>query len=141
MTAGALLGEMEMLHAKWNTRDDREPGYGPRALTGFDATSMGGVILKQMLARLNPKRPVNFAGKVKMSALTSARAVLTKGECVVPKSWVRLQREVLSYRLDDKKLVQDAVMAFAGAAHVAATGFGTSRRLPFDTSYRIAGRR
>jgi len=132
----ALLAEITRLHVEWNTLNPRQPGFKPRAITGFDSTSMGGAIIRQQLERLTPKRPLNFGGKVKMNALTNARASLSRQDIVVPAGWLRLQREVLGYRLDDTKITQDAVMAFAGAAHLAVMGFTGAAKQAFNTSYR-----
>jgi hypothetical protein len=131
----ALIPEMYRVHAEWNTPSSTN-GFPPRAITAFDATSMGGVMLKQELASLHPKRGLNFAGQVKMNALTNARGLLGKGDVLVPATWVRLQREVLGYRLDDKKLVQDSVMAMIGALQIAAQGFGGSTSRKFVNGYR-----
>ena len=127
-----LMREMNRVHVKWNgvrTRTSRST-----CTTGFDATSMGGLIIKQGLRRIQPRRPVNFAGHVKMDALTDLRAALF-GRLILPATWLRLRREVLSYRLEDKNLVQDCVMAAAGAVYVATKGLtGMTRERPFDPS-------
>lgn len=132
-----LIPEMFRVHAEWNTKTSNE-GFAPRAITGFDATSMGGVMIKQELERLTPKRPLNFAGKVKINALTNARTALGKRDVVLPGTWIRLQREVLGYRLDDKHLVQDCVMTLAGALQVAANGFGETTSQKFMNGYRAS---
>lgn len=134
-----LLPEMHRLHREWNTAQGGVGGWGPRAITAYDATSMGGAIIRQELTRLTPQRPLNFAGKnVKLNALTNMRAVLAKRRVIVPESWLRLQREVLNYRLDDTKIVQDAVMSFAGAAYIAGQGFSGAQRRKFDPGVRTA---
>jgi hypothetical protein len=136
MSANTLLEEMLKVHQHWNTAPNRK-GFPPRAITGFDATSMGGKILTQQLEAMAPKRPLNFGGgKVKLNALTNMRAALSRHDIWLPADWLRLQREVLSYRLDDKKLVQDCVMALAGALYIAAQGFSGAQRRPFVNSYR-----
>lgn len=132
----SLISEMMSLQREWSTRDEDRDGFAPRAVTAFDSTSMGGVAIKQSLDRLSPKRGLNFAGKTKINALTNARAMLARQDVVIPESWLRLQREVFSYRLDDKQLVQDAVMAFAGACHVAARGFSGAPTKKFMPGYR-----
>lgn len=132
-----LIPEMLALHAYFNQRQG-PAGWGPRAVTGFDATSMGGQIIRQELAGLSPQRPVNFAGnKVKLNALTNLRAALSKRRIVLPQQWLRTQREVLNYRLEDKKLVQDSVMSLAGAVWIAATGFSGARRRKFDPGAKV----
>lgn len=136
MTANELLEEMVRVHRRWNTAPDRS-GFPPRAITGFDSTSMGGKILTQQLEDISPKRPFNFGGgKAKINALTNMRAALSRHDVWIPADWLRLQREVLSYRLDDKKLVQDCVMAMAGALAIAAAGFAGQKRRKFVNSYQ-----
>lgn len=129
-----LIPEMRRLHAEWNSKQ-AGGGFAPRATTGFDATSMGGVMLKQEIEGITPKRGLNFAGQTKMNALTNARAILGKRDIAIPAGWVRLQREVFGYKLDDKKLVQDSVMALAGALHIAAMGSGGSRPRKFMNGF------
>jgi hypothetical protein len=140
MGINALLSEMHKVHAKWNTRDPKNPaGFTPRAVTAYDSTSMGGAIIRQQLTRLSPQRALNFAGnKVKINALTNLRAMLSRKDILLPKSWTRVLREILSYRLEDAKLVQDCVLAAAGAAQIAVTGFSGSGPLsrPFNNSYQ-----
>lgn len=136
MRANDLLQEMHRIHALWNTAVGNV-GFRPRAITGYDATSMGGVILTQQLANMTPKRPFNFGGgKAKINALTNMRAALSRHDVWFPEDWLRLQRETLTYRLDDKKLVQDCVMAAAGALQIAARGFSGAPSKPFVNSYR-----
>ena len=136
MTANVLLEEMARVHRHWNTAPDRT-GFRPRAVTGFDATSMGGKIISQQLEAITPKRPFNFGGgKAKINALTNMRAALSRHDVWLPPTWLRLQREVLAYRLDDKKLVQDCVMALAGALQIASQGFSGSKSRKFVTGYR-----
>ena len=136
MTANTLLEEMQKVHRVWNTPPDRN-GFPPRAITGYDSTSMGGAILTQQLEGMSPKRPFNFGGgKAKINALTNMRAALSRHDVWVPADWLRLQREVLNYRLEDKKLVQDCVMAFAGALAIAASGFSGANKRKFANTYR-----
>lgn len=142
MSNSDLIQEIIETHRRWNTAPDNT-GFKPRALTGFDSTSLGGKIIDEQLASITPKRPVNFAGpKAKEKMLVNARAALSRHDVWLPEGWLRLQREVLTYRRDDKKLVQDSVMALIGALHIAATGWGSgAASRPFNTGYRVAGRR
>ncbi len=134
-----LLNAMMMLHINYNSAEDpRRMLPRSRATTGYDATAMGGVMFKQMLRNLTPSRPVNFGGpSEKLKMLTSARAVLTKGDLVLPDTWTRMRQEVLSYRLKDDKLRQDCVMALVGAVNVANSGMGIGVSRPMNVSARI----
>ncbi len=144
MPVQQMIQKMYELHSLFNTRNLRDPKDdrpGPHAITGFDATSLGGVFLKQLLAGLKPQRPLNFAGnKVKVKALTDLRAALSKRTIVIPASWLRMKREILNYRMDDSKIVQDCVMALAGGSHIALQGYNSWQSRPFDTGYKMVGR-
>lgn len=122
-----LVHDMYVLHGLYSgagilTKMGEVP---PIATTGFDATSMGGAILKQHLVRLAPQRAVNFAGATKkLDILTNLRAVIVGRLIQLPKAWLGTQRELLNYRLKDDKLQQDRVMSLAGAAFLATSGSG-----------------
>lgn len=130
----SLISQMFGIHRMYGADSDSW------AITGFDATSLGGTYIKQLLVRLSPQKPLNFggSGQVKLDVLTNLRALLLRGELIMPNSMAGLKSEVLSYRLDDKKLVQDRVMALAGAAWVATKSVGGSASAAFDPSARIA---
>ena len=84
-----------------------------------------------MLRNVRPSRGFNFGGPdKKLKALIDLRAVLAKGELLIPAAWQQLRHEVMSYRLKDDKLKQDSVMALTGAVAVAQGGTGVAR--PFD---------
>jgi hypothetical protein len=142
MSNAALIEEIKKTHARWNSPVDKT-GFAPRAITGFDSTSLGGKIIDEQLADISPKRPVNFAGpKAKERMLVNARAALSRKDVWIPEGWLRLLREVLTYRRDDRKLVQDSVMALIGALHLAATGWGEGQRTrPFVNGYRVPATR
>ena len=125
MPVRELLSEMARVHNYWNSIDPTHAGARPRAITGFDASSMGGVMLKQELASMTPQRPLNMTGseRVKLELLSTLRAVLSKRELYIPAAWLEAKREVLSYRRDDKHIKQDIVMALCGAVKVAAESY------------------
>jgi hypothetical protein len=115
-----LIGEITSAHGYFHNHSDNNILSVPtRAVTGFDATSMGGAIVKGLLAPVNPKRPVNFGGSaIKVPSLTNLRDLMTKGDLQLPPSWTGVRQEVLNYRLKDDKIRQDRVMALMGAAIV-----------------------
>ena len=129
----SLLPQMFGLHAQYNAPS------GALAMTGFDATSMGGAIIRQSLVGLYPQKPLDFggAGKIKLDVLTNLRAALVRGELLIPGSMIGLKREILNYRLDDRRIVQDRVMALAGAAWLASKSFGGTIRASFSVSGRV----
>lgn len=139
-----LLTEIYSLHALYNGgATDVPPGREPpRAITAYDETSMGGAMLRQSLVGLVPKRGINLAGpSTKVDVLTNLRAALTTGSLLIPPAWQQLQKEVLSYKLPDTKIAQDSVMALAGAAAVAASGWSGVSTLAFRPTARTYQRR
>ena len=141
MAFDTLLSEMLSLHRQYNTKVPDQEGEAPRATTGFDSTSMGGAIIRQSLRALRPQHPLNFSGQVKIRALTDMRASLARKDVIIPASWIRLQREVFGYRLDDKKIVQDSVMSMCGAVYLSAHGALGQTRVPFKYSFDTFTRR
>ena len=129
-----LLLDIRALHGLYNAG-------GSKALTGWDATGMGGVQLKQLLSGISPSRPLNFGGpKAKIDMLTNLRAAMSTKQLLLPKTWHRVEREIVNYRLDDKKIQQDCVMSLAGAAQLAVRGFSGVQSRPFQPVGRIAVR-
>jgi hypothetical protein len=126
-----LIGDIYALHALYNSD-------GAIAITGFDATSMGGAVVRQSLANLHPQRPMNFGGpSTKVTSLMNLKAAITEKKIIIPSSWARLQRELLNYRLKDDKIQQDAVMALVGATDIASKGFSGSQKSSFSVNGRI----
>lgn len=121
MDITALTGAIFQLHGDYhNFTDGNRLATASHGVTGFDATSMGGAAVKQLLADLHPKRPINFGGNAtKTPSLTNLRDLLTKGDIELPGSWLRLRQEMLNYKLKDKSLKQDCVMALMGVSIVA----------------------
>lgn len=137
-----LVGEMSRLHMDYNGAEDpRRMLPKSNAVTGYDATSMGGVIIRQLVAGIRPSRGLNFGGPdKKLKSLTNLRAALSKGDIELPSKWTRVRQEVLNYRLKDTKIAQDCVMALDGAAEVA-SGFTGMTSAPFRVGARITPRR
>lgn len=88
-------------------------------LTIVDETGFGGKLFKEEFSVIKPLRGYDFGGTKakKLDILSDLRAALDKRRLIFPKTgvWLRLRRQLLSYKLDDKKLEQDAVMALAVA--------------------------
>ena len=134
-----LLLEIRALHGVYNSATDGQ--RKSRCLTGWDATGMGGVMLRQQLADIRPSHPLNFGGpKAKINMLTNLRAALSTKKLSLPKSWIRVQRELTGYRLDDAKIQQDCVMALAGATELAARGFSGVQQRVFSPMATVTPR-
>lgn len=138
-----LIGEIHKLHAAYGTAYDPVFGTRSEVVTGFDATSMGGQVMRQLLTDLKPKRPVNMAGspKKKLQALTNLKNRLTKGELILPYEWNGLRQEVLNYRLKDDKIRQDRVMALMMADMVATSIAGKAPTQTVNPHARMTGKR
>lgn len=139
-----LIVEIFKLHAYYNggslapTRHQPKP----RAITAFDATSMGGAMIAQSLLQLTPKRPINLAGpNAKRVGLTNLRHALSTGDLILPKSWTRVRREVLTYKLPDDKIRQDCVMTLLNNVEVASKGWTGDATKTFAPHGRIGATR
>lgn len=144
LSATGLVGEIFRLHAMFHGHRDANVLSAPtQAMSAFDATSMGGAVMRDLLTDLHPKRPINMAGspKKKIQALTNLKNRLTKGEIMIPYEWNGLRQEVLNYRLNDKHIRQDRVMALMMADMVATTMAGNTPSKPINPHARVTGKR
>jgi hypothetical protein len=95
---------------------------GAFATTIIDETGMGGKMYRQEFALIRPLRTFDFAGTKakKLNLLANLKAVIDKGGIKLPKKgsyWPIVRRQLLGYKLDDRKIEQDAVMTLAMAVH------------------------
>jgi hypothetical protein len=129
----SLIPAMYGLHTIYQGAEDVLAGKS-RAMTGYDETGMGGKIVGQQLSGLRPKKGIDFSGstKAKLDVLMNLKAALLDGSLEIPDECVGLKREVLNYRLVDKDIQQDRVMALAGAAWLASKGFAAGVATKFD---------
>lgn len=92
-------------------------GDGYRCQTGVDTTGMGGAMFRDALPI--PVRSVEFGGTRgrKLKLLANLKAAIEQGKLRFPREgkWLTLRRQLLGYRLADKALKTDAVMALAVA--------------------------
>jgi hypothetical protein len=92
-------------------------GRATTCATGVDTTGFGGALFRDSLPI--PIHSVEFGGTRgrKLKLLIELKAALEKGKLRFPRSgpWLTVRRQLLGYRLDDKKLQTDAVMALAVA--------------------------
>lgn len=138
-----LVGAISQLHSAYHLHQDANPfSVKSFAVTGFDATSMGGAAVRGLLAQIHPKRPVNFGGNAtKVPSLTNLRDLLTSGKIIIPASWTRVRQEILNYRLKDENLKQDNVMALMGASIVAHNMTVGRQQQPFNVGARITSKK
>jgi hypothetical protein len=109
-------------------------GRGVSCLTGVDTTGFGGALFRDSLPI--PIRSVEFGGTRgrKLKLLIELKAALEKGKVTFPRTgpWLTLRRQLLGYRLDDKKLQTDAVMALAVAWSMVKFSPSGQAARPFD---------
>ena|SRR6188768_1546414 len=110
--------------------------------TGLDATGFGGKMFRDLLPI--PVRMVEFGGtrQKKLMLLNQLKKVIEEGRLKLPKhgKWLGVRRQLLGYKLDDRKIEQDAVMALAVAVDVAKRNPGASaQEVPFDFFAPISG--
>ena len=96
---------------------------GSTCTTILDSTGFGGKMFAQELSIIKPLRQVDFSGTKakKLEILSDLKTVIDKEMIKFPRSgiWLELRRQLLGYRLDDRKLETDAVMALAVAIRYA----------------------
>jgi hypothetical protein len=96
--------------------------------TGLDATGFGGKMFRDLLPI--PVRMVEFGGtrQKKLGLLNALKKVIEEGKLHLPRQgkWLGVRRQLLGYKLDDRKIEQDAVMALAVAVDVARRNPGAS---------------
>jgi hypothetical protein len=90
---------------------------GAFCTTIVDETGMGGRLFRQEFNVIKPLRGYDFGGtkSKKLVLLATLKSLLDKKQLVIPRGqpWDDLRRQLLSYKLNDKKLETDAVMALA----------------------------
>jgi hypothetical protein len=106
--------------------------------SGIDATGFGGKVFRSLLqsARV-PVAAIEFGGKasVKQKMLANLRVALDSGRLYLPQEgdWLLLRRQMLGYKLADRKLDTDAVMALMVAVRMATRAlYGDAKALTFD---------
>ena len=129
-TAESLVALATMAHLAYN-------GAGASCHTAIDATGFGGKVFRSLLSGISPVSAVEFGGRrgVKMKMLSNLRTALDTGKLVFPRSgpWLQLRRQLLGYRVIDKGLDTDAVMALAVAVYQAHRLVGQNTKPPaFD---------
>jgi hypothetical protein len=129
-TAESIIGLCADVH--------HEYAQGGMCATAIDATGFGGKVFRSLLqsARV-PVTAVEFGGRasVKQKMLANLRTALDSGRLYLPQTdeWLLLRRQLLAYKLADRKLDTDAVMALMLAVKMASRSiYGDGRPLPFD---------
>lgn len=96
----------------------RPAGLSSACYTGIDATGFGGKMFREALDDHIPNiTNVEFGGTIlkKRMLLGDLRTIIDEGRLLLPKTgiWLEVRRQLMRYKLEDRKIVQDAVMALA----------------------------
>jgi hypothetical protein len=90
---------------------------GATCETAVDVTGYGGKLIREALGGIPGLRGVEFGGtpRNKFKLLMDVKSLIEQGKIKFPAHgpWLDLRKQLLSYRLSDRKLEQDAVMALA----------------------------
>jgi hypothetical protein len=106
------------------------PRLNARCYTALDATGFGGKMFREAIEEEVPNLTnVEFGGTIqkKRMLLGNLRTLIDEGRLLLPREgvWLQVRKQLLGYRLEDRKLEQDAVMALVCAVHLL-------RRTPVD---------
>jgi hypothetical protein len=98
--------------------------------TALDATGFGGKMFREAVEGDIPNLTnVEFGGTVqkKRMLLGDLRTLIDEGRLLLPREgvWLQVRKQLLGYKLEDRKLEQDAVMALVCAVYLL-------RRTPVD---------
>jgi len=111
-----------------------DPGAYHTCATGVDTTGFGGALFRDSLPI--PIKSVEFGGTRgrKLKLLIELKRALETGKLRFPRAgpWLTLRRQLLGYKLDDKKLQTDAVMALAVAWSMVKLAPVGPTHAPFD---------
>jgi hypothetical protein len=107
--------------------------------TGIDATGFGGKVFRSLLTSASvPATPVEFGGRStsKIRLLNNMRSAVESGRIVLPKEgiWLELRRQMLGYKVKDRGLPTDAVMALVVAIRMALRALAVEGR-PVEFDY------
>jgi hypothetical protein len=110
---------------------------GASCTTALDSTGFGGKVFRDLLSGITPLRSIEFGGtaKKKLRILTDAKGLLEQSRLTFPRTgdWLRLRRQLLGYRLDDKGMATDAAMAMCVAlTEMVRNGDEATESIPFD---------
>lgn len=118
---------------------NQEYGEWGRLVTGIDATGFGGKVFRSLLQSVGvPATPIEFGGRSsnKLRLLNNLRTAVETGRIVLPKEgiWLELRRQLLGYKLKDRNIPTDAVMALVIAIRMALRALSANGR-PIDFDY------
>jgi hypothetical protein len=91
-----------------------------QCFTALDATGFGGKMFREAIDNDVPNiTNIEFGGTIqkKRMLLGDLRTIIDEGRLVLPRegAWAQVRKQLLGYKLEDRKIEQDAVMALACA--------------------------
>lgn len=133
LTTPQLVALAAVPHGAYDNR-----GVGSRCSTAIDATGFGGKMFKEALEdQIGAVRSIEFGGSTqrKRKLLGNLRTLIDEGRLFLPDTgiWLQVRRQLLGYKIDDRAIEQDAVMALAVAvAEVVRVAGATDEAMAFD---------
>lgn len=129
----AMVG---MIYDGWTSYERQK--LGSRCYTAIDATGFGGKMFREALSLEIPNViNVEFGGTIqkKRKLLGDLRTLIDEGRLILPKTgiWLKVRRQLLGYKLEDRGIEQDAVMALVCAVYLLRqTAVDGEEARPFD---------
>jgi hypothetical protein len=112
--------------------------YRTVCYTALDATGFGGKMFREAIETSVPNLTnVEFGGSIqkKRMLLGDLRTLIDEGRLLLPDEgvWREVRKQLLRYKLEDRKIVQDAVMALVCAVYLLRrTPVGGLNAVPWD---------
>jgi hypothetical protein len=131
-------------YSMWEKDDPKtgEPIQKAWCDTGVDTTALGGHMFRELIEEHIPIRSVEFGGvtQVKRKMLSDLRTAIDEGRIIMPTGgdWREAWNQLLNYRLLDRKIEQDLVMALAIIAKLLRSAPISSNEPPTDFKYGSA---
>lgn len=116
------------------------PRLSSRCYTAIDATGFGGKMFREALDTEVPSLfNVEFGGTIqkKRKLLGDLRTIIDSGRLILPRTgiWSQVRKQLLGYKLEDRGIEQDAVMALVCAVYLLRRAPSDGENsVPFDLS-------
>lgn len=119
-TVEAIVALAVNNHRAYQRRRAGEEEIGSTCLTAVDTTALGGHMFRDLVRKSIPNVvSVEFGGNtiVKRKMLSNLKTMLDKGQIIMPRTgdWALVRSQLGRYKLADRHIENDAVMALAVA--------------------------
>jgi hypothetical protein len=102
-----------------NAYTSTKPNLRASCATAIDATGFGGKMFREALDGISPLRAIEFGGskQKKLKLLGDLKTAIDQGKLIMPRHglWLVGRRQMAGYKLADRGIEQDFVMALACA--------------------------